>query len=89
MLPLNRLMGRTKMITIKDLYDIVGNKMANEAGKVFIRNNFPPHIAEQMCDAIDRQESAEHYMRILKEFISNKDSRGVIDDKVPEYEKFS
>lgn len=42
-----------------------------------------------MCDAIDRQKSAEHYMRILKEFISNKDSRGVIDDKVPEYEKFS
>lgn len=68
MLPLNRLMGRTKMITIKDLYDIVGNKMANEAGKVFIRNNFPPHIAEQMCDAIDRQESAEHYMRILQEY---------------------
>lgn len=56
------------MITIKDLYDIVGNKMANEAGKVFIRNNFPPHIAEQMCDAIDRQESAEHYMRILQEY---------------------
>ena len=68
MLPQNRLMDRTKMITIKDLYDIVGNKMANEAGKVFIRNNFPPHIAEQMCDAIDRQESAEHYMRILQEY---------------------
>ena len=56
------------MITIKDLYDIVENKMANEAGKAFIRNNFPPHIAEQMCDAIDRQESAEHYMRILQEY---------------------
>lgn len=28
------------MITIKDLYDIVGNKMANETGKAFIRNIF-------------------------------------------------
>jgi hypothetical protein len=56
------------MITIKDLYDIVGNKMANETGKAFIRKNFPLPIAEQMCDAIDRQESAEHYMRILREY---------------------
>lgn len=56
------------MIAIQDLYDIVGNKMANEAGKAFIRNIFPPQIAEQMCDAIDRQEGAEHYMRILQEY---------------------
>ena len=61
-------MKTTKMITIQDLYNIVGNKMANEAGKAFIRKNFPPHIAEQMCDAIDRQESSEHYMRILQEY---------------------
>lgn len=56
------------MITIKDLYDIVGNRMANEAGKAFIRYNFPPQIAEQICDAIDRQESVEHYMRIMQEY---------------------
>ena len=46
---------RSNMITIKDLYDIVGNKMANETGKAFIRKNFPLPIAEQMCDAIDRR----------------------------------
>ena len=53
------------MITIKDLYDIVGNRMANNAGKAIIRNSFPPHIAEQMCDAIDRNEAADHFNRIL------------------------
>lgn len=56
------------MITIKDLYDIVGNRMANNAGKAIIRNSFPPHIAEQMCDAIDRHESAEHFQRLLMEY---------------------
>jgi hypothetical protein len=56
------------MITVKDLYDIVGKKVANETGKTIIRNNFPPHIAEQMCDAIDRQEAAEHFQRFLTEY---------------------
>lgn len=56
------------MISIKELYDIVGNKIANETGKAIIRNNFPPHIAEQMCDAIDRHESAEHFQRFLMEY---------------------
>ena len=49
------------MITIQDLYNIVGNKIANEAQKALIRNNFPPQIAEQMCNAIDGQERAEHF----------------------------
>ena len=40
------------MITIQDLYNIVGNKIANEMQKTIIRNNFPPQIAERMCDAI-------------------------------------
>ena len=56
------------MITIKDLYDIVGNRMANNAGKAIIRNNMPPHIAEQMCDAIDRQEPADYFQRLLMEY---------------------
>lgn len=56
------------MITIKDLYDIVGKKITNEAGKAIIRNNFPPYLAEQMCDAIDRQERAEHFKRLLTEY---------------------
>ena len=34
------------MITIQDLYNIVGNKIANEAQKALIRNNFPPQIAD-------------------------------------------
>lgn len=57
-----------RMITIQDLYNIVGNKIANEAQKAIIRNNFPPQIAEQMCNAIDGQERAEHFQRLLKEY---------------------
>lgn len=56
------------MITIKDLHDIVGKKIANEASKAIIRNNMPPHIAEQMCDAIDRLEAADHFQRLLMEY---------------------
>ena len=56
------------MITIQDLYNIVGNKIANETGKAIIRNNFPPQIAEQMCRAIDEQERAEHFQRLLREY---------------------
>ena len=36
------------MITVKNLYDIVGKKMANETSKSIVRNNMPPQIAEQM-----------------------------------------
>ena len=56
------------MITIQDLYNIVGNKIANETGKAIIRNTFPPQIAEQMCRAIDGQERAEHFQRLLMEY---------------------
>lgn len=56
------------MITIKDLNDIAENKIKSEAQKAIIRNNFPPQIAEQMCDAIDGQERFEHFIRLLKEY---------------------
>lgn len=48
--------------------DIVGKEMANEASKAIIRNNMPPHIAEQMCDTIDRQESADYFQSLLMEY---------------------
>lgn len=56
------------MITIQDLYNIVGNKISNELQKSIIRNNFPPQIAERMCSAIDGQERIEHFQRLLKEY---------------------
>ena len=56
------------MITIQDLYNILGNKISNEMQKTIIRNNFPPQIAERMCDAIDGQEKAEHFQRLLQEY---------------------
>lgn len=55
-------------MTTKDLYDILENRISNEAQKAFIRNNFPPQIAEEMCDAIDRKEKAEHFKRFLMEY---------------------
>ena len=56
------------MITIQDLYNIVGNKISNEMQKSIIRNNFPPQIAERMCAAIDGQERIEQFQRLLKEY---------------------
>ena len=56
------------MITIQDLYNILGNKISNEMQKAIIRNNFPPQIAEQMCNAIDGHERAEHFQRLLREY---------------------
>ena len=56
------------MITVQDLYNIVGNKISNEMQKTIICSSFPPQIAEQMCDAIDGQEKAEHLRRILEEW---------------------
>ena len=57
------------MITIQDLYNIIGNKISNEMGKTIIRNNFPPHIADQMCNATDTHESADHFQRLMQEWI--------------------
>ena len=56
------------MITEKDLYDILENKISNEAQKAFIRNNFPQHIAGRMCAAVDGTEKAELFRRLLMEW---------------------
>lgn len=56
------------MLTIQDLYNIVGNKISNEMQKAIIRNNFPPQIAMKMCAAIDSQEKADHFQRLLEEY---------------------
>ena len=56
------------MVTIQDLYNIVGNKISNETQKTMIRNSFPPQIAERMCIAIDGQEKAERFQRLLQEY---------------------
>ena len=59
---------RIRMITTKDLYDIIDNKISNEAQKSHIRNNFSPQIADRMCNTIDSQEKAEHFKRFLIEW---------------------
>lgn len=55
------------MITVQDLYNIMENKVSNEMRKTIIRIIFPLQIAEQMCAAINGQERAEHFRRILEE----------------------
>ncbi|MBO4431816.1 MAG: hypothetical protein J5790_10805 [Bacteroidaceae bacterium] len=57
------------MITEQDLFNIVGNKIANEIQKSIIRNNCPPHIADQICNAIDLNERAENFQRFLNEWL--------------------
>lgn len=59
------------MITIQDLCDILDNKISNQVQKSIIRNNFPPQEAERICDAIDRNERAEHLVRFFKECMEN------------------
>lgn len=56
------------MITIQDLSNIPGNKISNEMQKAIVRNNCPAQIAEQMCVAIDGQEKAGHFQRLLQEY---------------------
>ena len=79
------------MITIQDLYNIVGNKIANETGKAIIRNNFPPQLAERMCAAIDGQERAEHFQRLLMEYnewmLNQKRQQAAIQKFLREYYK--
>ena len=56
------------MITAKDFCDIIGNKMASDIWKSMIRNNFPPNIAEQLYDAIDRKDRVDKFNRIMQEY---------------------
>ena len=56
------------MITAEDFCDIIGKKIASDMWKSLIRNNFPPHIAEQLCDAIYRKDSADKFNRIMQEY---------------------
>ena len=53
---------------VQDLYNIAGNRFTNETAKAIIRSNFPPQFADQMCRAIDGQERAEHFRRLLQEY---------------------
>ena len=56
------------MFKIRALYNILGNRISNGIQMALIRNIFPPQIADQMCNAIDGQERAEHFQRLLKEY---------------------
>ena len=77
------------MITIQDLYSILGNKISNEMQKTLIRNNFPLQIAERMCDAIDDQEKVEQFQRLLREYnewlINQQRQQAIVERFLREY----
>ena len=56
------------MVTAKDFCDIIGNTIASDIWKSMIRNSFPSHIAEQLCDAIDRKDRVDKFNRIIQEY---------------------
>lgn len=56
------------MITAKDFCDMICNKTASDMWKSMIRTSFPPQIAEQLCDAIDRKDSFDMFNRIMQEY---------------------
>lgn len=56
------------MVTLKDLNDVVKNRIKNIAKKIIIRSSVPPHIADRMCAAIEGQERCKHFIRILNEY---------------------
>ena len=66
------------MITKQDLYNIVGKKISNEMSKTIIRNNMPPKIAEQICKAIDANEKAEHFQRLIRELMEYQQAQQMI-----------
>lgn len=76
------------MITIQDLYNIVGNKISNEVSKSIIRNNFPPHVADQMCNAIDTHEAACNLQRLMQEWVeSQQKQQQIIQSFLSQYYK--
>ena len=52
----------------KDICDIIGNKIASDVWKVMTWNIYPPHVAEQICDAIDRKYSFDIFNRFVLEY---------------------
>lgn len=56
------------MITARDYCDIIDNKIASDMWKSMIRYNYPPHIAEQICDAIDRKDRADMFNRFMTKY---------------------
>lgn len=56
------------MVTVRDLFEISGKKMANDIVKSAVRGCIRPYTAEGICAAIDGRERAEHFLRFVKEY---------------------
>lgn len=56
------------MVTVKDLFEISGKKMANDILKSAVRRNFQPYTAEGICAAIDSHEKADGLQQFVREY---------------------
>lgn len=53
---------------IMNWLEILDNKISSEIQKGIIRNCCPPYVAQRLCYAIDMQEKAKHFNRLLMEY---------------------
>jgi hypothetical protein len=53
----------------QEIWNIIQNKIGNEALKNFIRRTYAPQIADLLCRALDAREHADLFEKLHKEWL--------------------
>lgn len=53
----------------QEIWNIIQNKIGNEALKNFIKRTYVPQIADLLCRAIDAKEHADLFEKLYKEWL--------------------
>ena len=56
-------------MTQQEIWNIIQDKIGNEALKKFIRRAYVPQIADILCRAIDAKEHADLFEKLYKEWL--------------------
>ena len=56
-------------MTQQEIWNIIQDKIGNEALKNFIRRAYVPQIADLLCRAIDAKEHADLFEKLYKEWL--------------------
>lgn len=56
-------------MTEQEFWNLIYKKAESEVAKSLIRNTYPSHIAEQLCNAIDTKDKIELLDKLNKEWI--------------------
>ena len=56
-------------MTQQEIWNIIQDKIGNEALKNFIRRAYVPQIADLLCRAIDAKEHADLFETLYKEWL--------------------